>query len=294
MKSIEELAEQETAYVERTLEEREAIIERGLGTFREVGNELAAIRNLGQYLEAGYTRFQDYLEERWGISRRRGYQLIDAAEIANSVCTVVHTDAPTSERVARELAPLKDDPEAMAAALTEAREKHGPDPTAEQVREFVRERPGMGVHYTSTTDEWSTPQELYDVLDREFGFELDVCATPLNAKCDRFFDRAQDGLSQPWEGVCWMNPPYGDRIVEWVAKAKHAAEEGAIVVCLVPARTDTAWFWDYCRWGEVRFLRGRLRFGGGGDSAAGAPFPSCVVVFGVAEDVKWWDWKGEG
>lgn len=194
--------------------------------------------------------------------------------------------------MARELAPLKDDPQAVAAALTEAREKHGPDPTAEQVREVVRETPRMGVHYTSTTDEWSTPQDLYDALDKEFHFTLDVCATPLNAKCDRFFDRSQDGLSQDWGAeMCFMNPPYGDQIVEWVAKAKHASDDGAIVVCLVPARTDTRWFWDFCRWGEVRFIQGRLKFGGGD---TGAPFPSCVVIFGGAQSVQWWDWKNGG
>jgi phage N-6-adenine-methyltransferase len=126
---------------------------------------------------------------------------------------------------------------------------------------------------SSTTDDWETPQDLFVCLDREFAFTLDVCASQKNAKCERFFDHEQDGLSQSWEGeVCWMNPPYGREIGRWVQKAY---EENCTVVCLVPARTDTAWWQDYCMKGEIRFLRGRLRFGGKGH----APFPSAIVVF---------------
>jgi hypothetical protein len=80
------------------------------------------------------------------------------------------------------------------------------------------------VHFASTTDLWSTPQHLFDKLDREFGFTLDVCATPENAKCAKFYTVAEDGLAQPWEGVCWMNP---SRTIErWMAKARKAAEGG--------------------------------------------------------------------
>jgi phage N-6-adenine-methyltransferase len=139
--------------------------------------------------------------------------------------------------------------------------------------------------YSSGSDDWPTPPELFALLDREFGFELDVCASPTNAKCERYFTRDDDGLAQLWGGVCWMNPPYGERIGEWMAKAHLAARDGATVVCLVPARTDTAWWWDHARHGEVRFLRGRLRFGEG----ATAPFPSAVVVLGREPDVVWWD-----
>ena len=130
--------------------------------------------------------------------------------------------------------------------------------------------------FTSNTDLWATPQAFFDELDREFGFTLDVCALPENAKCKRFFTPEQDGLSQEWTGVCWMNPPYGREIGKWMQKAHEAAKNGATVVCLVPARTDTAWWHDYAVNGEVRFIRGRLKFGGSNNSA---PFPSAVVVF---------------
>ena len=127
---------------------------------------------------------------------------------------------------------------------------------------------------SSATPEWATPQDLFDSLSLEFGpFDLDVCATASNAKVARFFDKAQDGLSQDWRGVCWMNPPYGREIGLWVAKARQSH---ARTVCLLPARTDTAWWHDNMPTAKiVRFLRGRVRFSDSGP----APFPSAVVVF---------------
>jgi phage N-6-adenine-methyltransferase len=133
------------------------------------------------------------------------------------------------------------------------------------------------LHFSSATPEWSTPQDLFDELDAEFGFTLDVSATVENAKCPVFYSQAEDGLRQPWRGVCWCNPPYGRGIGRWVAKAHEAALAGATVVCLVPARPDTGWWHEHCRFAEIRFLRGRLRFGGGENAA---PFPSAVVIFG--------------
>ena len=148
----------------------------------------------------------------------------------------------------------------------------------------------MNVHYSSESGEWETPQDLFDLLNKEFGFQLDVCASAGNAKCLLYYDRETDGLAQDWRGRCWMNPPYGREIGKWVAKARHTAEDtGATVVCLLPARTDTAWWWDHVVHGEVRFLRGRLRFVGAEGSA---PFPSAVVIFGPyrrRRTTRWWD-----
>lgn len=136
---------------------------------------------------------------------------------------------------------------------------------------------GMAVHYSSATPEWSTPQWLFDALDAEFSFSLDPCCTHENAKCDKHFTREDNGLLRSWAGeTVWMNPPYGDEIGAWMAKAHGAAEnEGALVVCLVPARTDTAWWHNYAMKHEIRLLRGRLKFGDAKDSA---PFPSAVIV----------------
>jgi phage N-6-adenine-methyltransferase len=133
------------------------------------------------------------------------------------------------------------------------------------------------VHFSSATDLWSTPQDFYDKLNEEFHFDVDVCATASNTKCSFFFDAAQDGLKQDWHPfTCWMNPPYGREIGRWMRKAYESAQASATVVCLVPARTDTAWWHDYAIKGEVRFIRGRLKFGGAKSSA---PLPSAVVIF---------------
>ena len=132
--------------------------------------------------------------------------------------------------------------------------------------------------FTSNSDDYGTPQKLFDELNAEFNFDIDVCASADNAKCRRYFSKEEDGLSQNWNDftMCWMNPPYGRQIIYWVKKAYEASLNGTTVVCLLPARTDTKWFHDYCLNGEIRFLRGRLKFNDGKNSA---PFPSMIVVF---------------
>lgn len=139
------------------------------------------------------------------------------------------------------------------------------------------------VMFSSETDLWSTPQDTFDKLNSEFGFEVDVCATNENAKCSKFFTIADDGLSKEWEGVCWMNPPYGRVIGKWIQKAYESSLQGSTVVCLLPSRTDTKWFHEYCMKGEIRFIKGRLKFGGSKNSA---PFPSMVVVFRGLDKLK--------
>lgn len=133
------------------------------------------------------------------------------------------------------------------------------------------------VMYSRKTDLWETPQDLFDKLNTEFHFDLDVCALPENAKCDRYYTPEANGLVQVWDGVCWCNPPYGRQIWKWVRKAQISSFLGATVVMLLPARTDTRWFHDYILYrSEIRFLKGRLKFGGAKWSA---PFPSMIVVF---------------
>lgn len=128
--------------------------------------------------------------------------------------------------------------------------------------------------FTSNTDLWATPQDFYDSLNEEFHFELDVCALPDNAKCKKYFTPDMDGLRQEWTGTVWCNPPYGRKIGKWVEKAYKS---DCTVVMLLPARTDTAWFHEYIYGkAEIRFVRGRLKFGGAKQSA---PFPSMVVIF---------------
>jgi len=133
------------------------------------------------------------------------------------------------------------------------------------------------VHFSSATDEWATPQSLFDELNAEFRFTIDVCALSTNAKCDSYFTPEMDGLTQAWKSVCWMNPPYGRSIGQWVQKAYESSQAGTTVVCLIPSRTDTKWWHEYVtKADEVRFVRRRIRFG---EAAASAPFPSAIVIF---------------
>lgn len=104
--------------------------------------------------------------------------------------------------------------------------------------------------------EYETPDEIFKPLDEEFGFTLDVCALPENAKCQRFFTPTKDGLNQKWTGVCWMNPLFGREMKKWVKKAHDEWQKGTTVVCLLPARTNTAWWHDWVMQGDVRFIRG--------------------------------------
>lgn len=154
--------------------------------------------------------------------------------------------------------------------------------------------------FSRKTDEWSTPDDFFAELNCEFAFAVDVAATQENRKCEWYFgpDHAlamlRDSLAVDWIAqlrltrlpsmACWMNPPYS-QCREFIAKAAREAQRGCTVVCLVPSRTDTRWWhehvWDAERHRprpgvEVRFIKGRLKFGG---ATAGAPFPSVVIVF---------------
>jgi len=132
--------------------------------------------------------------------------------------------------------------------------------------------------FSSASHYWATPQEVFNSLDAEFHFTLDACATPENAKCARFYTEQENGLWRSWDGVVFVNPPYGRLIGEWIQKAYwEAVRGGCTVVMLLPARTDTRWWHGWVmKADEIRFIRGRLKFGG---AKTGAPFPSCIVVF---------------
>lgn len=139
------------------------------------------------------------------------------------------------------------------------------------------------VMYSSAKDDWETPQDFFERYDRIYHFNLDAASSDETAKCERHFTIADDGLHNTWGGYrVWLNPPYGREIGRWVQKAwEESRKPGALVVMLLPARTDTTWFHDYCTRGEITFIRGRLKFSG---SKRAAPFPSMVVVFKAEED----------
>ena len=146
------------------------------------------------------------------------------------------------------------------------------------------------LHFSSENDSWETPPEVFEPLNDEFEFTLDVCATKANAKCDDWIGKGDTRL---WSGRCFMNPPYGRQIKTWVHHAALSVQDTdttmygnpELVCCLLPARTDTRWWHDYI-WDatkhrprpgvEVRFLKGRIKFVG---AKHAAPFPSAIVIF---------------
>lgn len=161
------------------------------------------------------------------------------------------------------------------------------------------------VHFSSKNSEWQTPQELYDALDMCYGFSLDVACNINNclAKKGYCVDNGYNALERDWNDDCeymgmkksfFLNPPYNRQIGKWVKKAYEEGQKGVTTVCLLPARTDTKWFQDYCSEGEVWFIKGRVKFFNPDtpDIVAAAPFPSCIVIFGPGSTKMVGFWKG--
>lgn len=142
----------------------------------------------------------------------------------------------------------------------------------------------MSVHFSSKTDLWATPEWFVEQCVEEFGtFDLDPASNGKNAKAKRYFTQEDDGLAQEWKADrVWLNPPYGRVLKDWVAKSLNEFDNGNAkkIVMLLPARTDTRWFWSFYQRTdvEVRFIKGRLKFGGSKNSA---PFPSMLVIIGA-------------
>lgn len=142
------------------------------------------------------------------------------------------------------------------------------------------------VLFSSRSEEWETPQDLFDYLDSYYHFGLDVCATKENAKCEDYFTKETDGLKQDWcgYGTVWMNPPYGKDIYKWMKKAVDESRRGCRVVCLIHARTDTRWWHDFAmRAAVIYFIKGRLSFGKGTST-----FPSVALEFEACRENNRW------
>ena len=137
---------------------------------------------------------------------------------------------------------------------------------------------------SSKSNEWATPDNLFNKLDEEFTFTLDPCSTDENAKCDKHYTQKDNGLSHDWsKDIVFMNPPYGGHTGKWMRKALSDSRKGAIVVCLIVSSTDRSYWHDYIfpYAAEIRFLRGRITFG---ESKSTAPFASAIVVFKKTQD----------
>lgn len=135
------------------------------------------------------------------------------------------------------------------------------------------------VLFSSQKDNWSTPIDLFNKLDQEFNFTLDPCADEFNHKCKKYFTLEDNGLLKDWSNdIVFCNPPYGRKIYDWVKKAYYESKKGALVVLLIPSRTDTKYFHEFLYNKsnvELRFLKGRLKFG---ESNNSAPFPRLIAI----------------
>lgn len=145
----------------------------------------------------------------------------------------------------------------------------------------------MNIHFSHKSDEWATPQDIFDDLNKEFDFDMDVAANKENTKCVQFLSSEKNALLHEWGRKNWCNPPYS-LVKEFCRKAIIEQTKDNMTVMLIPARTDTKFFHDYCYNKpnvEVRFLKGRIKFispdgillrKGASNSA---PFPSMLVIF---------------
>lgn len=138
--------------------------------------------------------------------------------------------------------------------------------------------------FSSEKTHYETPPEVYIPLNEKYDFKLDLAANNFNKKCKNFMTKEEDSLKMDWhkyKGWLWLNPPYGKYITpKWVEKCDHEAQEGANIIALLPARTDTLWFHYhiYNRY-KIDFIRGRIKFFLDGVRQDAAPFPSMIVTF---------------
>lgn len=268
----------------------EAVIGRGLDTFMEVGTALGEIRD-ARFYRFTHGTFEDYVRERWGMSRPRAYQLIDAATVHRIVSTTVDTPVLPSEAVAREMAPmLREAAGSIPDVWQESARRAGDQPvTAAVVREVVRERTrSIAPLMLSESDEWWTPQDVIARVLQAFPrIDLDPCSNPgptRNVPAQRHHDINDSGLDYGWQGRVFINPPYGDSLPSWAEKIAAEAENVTEAIVLVPARTETRW-WHAIPADVLCFFKGRLHFTNGATGQTGpAPFPSAALYVGPNPD----------
>lgn len=293
-----------TAVEVRTLADLEAVIERGVQTFVEVGEALREISERRLYREQGFSTFEEYCRKRWGWQRRHGYELMQAAEVVSNVRSNAQSLPSLTQAV--QLAPLTPTEQREVAAKTDFSTK-----TVAELREEIKALKNSGnqkervraekmeasldfcdklseaadvlaVHYSSESAEWYTPPEIIArVVLVLGGIDLDPCSNSSgepNVSASQRFTVSDDGLSHPWEGRVYMNPPYGRVIDAWAEKlvSEYHAGRTTQAIALVPARVDTDWFRRF-RDFAICFIDGRLKFSGHVNSA---PFPSAVVYLG--------------
>lgn len=135
--------------------------------------------------------------------------------------------------------------------------------------------------FKSGNQEYETPDNLFNKLNEEFHFTRDVCASDENKKVYLYWSKEDSCLDKKWNGVNWMNPPY-ENMKDFIKKAYNESLN-SITVCLIPARTNTKWWHEYCMNGEIRFICGRPRFK---NAKYGLPQPLAIVIFGKGNKGK--------
>lgn len=268
-----------------TLPACEAVIERGLHTFVEVGNALMSIRDRRLYKESGFKSFEIYCRERWGMSRPRAHQLVGAAEVMTNLSTIVDR-TPATESQARPLTklPLEQQAEAWQEAIDTA---PGGKVTAKHVAEVVDRRRGVHVANNSGNNEWYTPLDYLAAARKVLGsVDLDPASCAVanqNVGAARFFSEADDGLGQEWSaGSLWMNPPYAQPLIgRFVDKLYKSIKSGSVerAVVLVNNGTETQWgqqLLSICK--AVCFPSRRVRFLDPEGNPSGSPLQGQMVV----------------
>jgi len=132
--------------------------------------------------------------------------------------------------------------------------------------------------FKSKSEEYETPKEIFEPLQKEFQLELDVCATKENTKCELFLTKEEDALTKNWNKNFWMNPPFGRNLKKWVQKAYEESQKGFIGVLILPVRCNTLWWHKYIidTKAEVRFLKGETKFVG---HKRGLWLPFAIIIF---------------
>lgn len=265
----------------------EAVIEKGLNTFVDVGLALLAIRD-GRLYRSDYATFEDYCRDRWGMERRQAYRLMDASEVVKNVSHGTQF-TPSTERQARPLTALEPGDQRIVwqRAVETAPNGHVTGAHVQRAVEAYKSGDRPHVANNSGNNEWYTPPDIIAAAHRVLReIDLDPASSPkanetVGAK--HYFTAEDDGLKQPWYGRVWMNPPYSQPLVsEFAEKWVQEVESGHIAngLVLVNNATETRWFQNLLSVCDaVCFLSGRVRYLDETGEARLAPLQGQAVLY---------------
>jgi len=272
-----------TIHENQELEQCEAVIERGLKTFVDVGNALLTIRDKRLY-RVEYGTFEDYCREKWQLERRRAYQLMDAAQVAQNVKNFSHL--PERESHAAPLARLEPEQqrEAWAQVVEETPKVKITGAKVQEVVDRIQERTKPQFYettnarqevavtiFSSETNEYYTPPQYVEAAREVMGsIDLDPASNETAQqwiKADAYFTPSDDGLSQFWHGCVWLNPPYGTDGGEsnqgkWAQRLIEEYQAGRVSAGVLLVKAALGYNWFEALWYDwpVCFARERISF----------------------------------